>query len=145
MADATHYVIRGGVEGRERLRVLGRVISLATSRIRNRGPFALSQSVLRRGAEARRRSEHRAASAEPAAPKRISRHRRVDRAADGLQGEAKLIPPITLENIAGPVLEDGLATREDIDATVELYEFAEDPSTLAGMPRVVQVSGRLAA
>jgi ubiquinone/menaquinone biosynthesis C-methylase UbiE len=26
MADATHYVIRGGIEGRERLRVLGRVM-----------------------------------------------------------------------------------------------------------------------
>jgi 2-polyprenyl-3-methyl-5-hydroxy-6-metoxy-1,4-benzoquinol methylase len=26
MADSTHYVIRGGLEGRERLRVLGRVM-----------------------------------------------------------------------------------------------------------------------
>ena len=59
------------------------------------------------------------------------------------QGEAKLINPITMENIAGAVLEDGLATREEIDGVVrELYEFAAEPSTLAGMPRVVQVWGR---
>jgi hypothetical protein len=30
MADKTHYIIRGGVEGRERLRVLARVMRPAT-------------------------------------------------------------------------------------------------------------------
>jgi SAM-dependent methyltransferase len=59
------------------------------------------------------------------------------------QGEAKLINPLTMENIANAVLEDRLATREEIDSVVrELYEFAADPATLAGMPRVVQAWGR---
>ena len=61
----------------------------------------------------------------------------------GTEGEAKLINPITMENIAGAVLEDGLATREEIEDVVrELYEFAADPNTVAGMPRVVQSWGR---
>jgi SAM-dependent methyltransferase len=56
------------------------------------------------------------------------------------EGDAKLINPLTMESISGPVLEDGLATRDEVDALVrELYEFAADPRTVAGMPRVVQV------
>ena len=63
----------------------------------------------------------------------------------GLEGDAKLISPLTLEAIAGAVLEDGLATRAEIDDLVrELYAFAANPRTLAGMPRVVQVSARRA-
>jgi hypothetical protein len=51
--------------------------------------------------------------------------------------------PLTMENIAGAVLEDGLATREEIDSVVrELYRLAADPNTVAGMPRVVQSWGR---
>jgi hypothetical protein len=51
---------------------------------------------------------------------------------------------LTMENIAGAVLEDRLATREEIDGIVrQLYEFAADPSTLAGTPRVVQTWGRV--
>jgi len=58
-------------------------------------------------------------------------------------GEAKLINPLTMENIADVVLEEGLATRAEIDDVVrELYEFAADENTLAGMPRVVQAWGR---
>jgi SAM-dependent methyltransferase len=61
----------------------------------------------------------------------------------GLQGDVKLIHPITLENITGPILEDGLATQDEIDGIVrELYTFAADPGTVAGTPRVVQAWGR---
>jgi hypothetical protein len=61
----------------------------------------------------------------------------------GTRGEAKLLNPITMENIAGAVLEDGLATREEIDDVVrELYEFAANPSTVAGLPRIVRAWGR---
>jgi hypothetical protein len=60
-----------------------------------------------------------------------------------MTGETKLINPLTMENIAGAVLEDGLATREEIDRIVrELYDQAADPSTVAGTPRVVQAWGR---
>jgi SAM-dependent methyltransferase len=61
----------------------------------------------------------------------------------GLEGEAKLMNPLTMENIAGAVLADGLASREEIDAIVEeLYAFAANPNTIASMPRVVQAWGR---
>jgi len=63
-----------------------------------------------------------------------------------LEGEAKIISALTLENISGAVLQDGLASQSEIDALVrELYDFAADPSTLAGMPRVFQVVGRAGA
>lgn len=61
----------------------------------------------------------------------------------GTHGEVKLINPLTMENIAGAVLQDGLASREEIDVVVrELREFAENPRTVAGLPRVVQAWGR---
>jgi hypothetical protein len=48
-----------------------------------------------------------------------------------------------MENIADAVLQDGLATRDEIDRLVrELYDFAADPNTITGLPRVVQVWGR---
>jgi SAM-dependent methyltransferase len=59
------------------------------------------------------------------------------------EGEVKQISPVTMESIAGAVLQDGLATREEIDGIVHaLYEFAADPNTLAAVPRVVQAWGR---
>jgi SAM-dependent methyltransferase len=60
----------------------------------------------------------------------------------GFEGEVKLINAITMENIAEIVLEEGLATREEIDYVVrQLYEIADLPCTIAGMPRVVQAWG----
>ena len=61
-----------------------------------------------------------------------------------LSGEVKLITPITLENIADAVVMEELATRAEIAALVqELYEYVANPETLAGLPRVVQASGRV--
>jgi SAM-dependent methyltransferase len=60
-----------------------------------------------------------------------------------LVGAPKLLNPLTMENIAGAVLEDGLATVAEIQEIVAaLYAFAADPTTLAGTPRVVQAWGR---
>jgi SAM-dependent methyltransferase len=60
-----------------------------------------------------------------------------------MQGEAKLINPITLENIADVVVQDGLATRQEIDALIrELYAFSADSRTVAGLARVIQAWGR---
>jgi ubiquinone/menaquinone biosynthesis C-methylase UbiE len=57
----------------------------------------------------------------------------------GMRGEAKLLNPLTMESIADTVLKDGLATSAEIDAMIdELYEFAENPRTVAGLPRVIQ-------
>jgi hypothetical protein len=61
----------------------------------------------------------------------------------GIQGEVKLMNPITMENIADRVFQEGLATREEIEEVVRaLYEFAADPNTVAGVPRVIQAWGR---
>jgi len=61
-------------------------------------------------------------------------------------GPAKLLNALTMENIAGAVLEDGLATADEIAEIVKaLYAFAEDPTTVAGTPRVVQAWGRAPA
>jgi ubiquinone/menaquinone biosynthesis C-methylase UbiE len=61
----------------------------------------------------------------------------------GLRGESKLMSALTMERIVGAVLEDGRATKEEADALVrELYALADDPSVLAGVPRVFQVTGR---
>jgi SAM-dependent methyltransferase len=59
-----------------------------------------------------------------------------------MRGEAKLLNPLTMQNIASTVLADGLATPDEIDRLVDdLYAFAADPNTLAGTPRVVQSWG----
>lgn len=59
------------------------------------------------------------------------------------RGDAKFLNPITMENIAEAVLRDGLASSEEIEAVVEeLYRFAENPRTVAGLPRIVQAWGR---
>jgi SAM-dependent methyltransferase len=60
-----------------------------------------------------------------------------------IQGEAKLINPITLENIADAVLQDNLASPHEINALIEeLYAFAADPGTVAGLARIIQAWGR---
>jgi SAM-dependent methyltransferase len=61
----------------------------------------------------------------------------------GTRGEVKLINPITMENIADVVVEEGFATRDETRAVAqELYEFAADHNTVAGVPRIVQAWGR---
>jgi ubiquinone/menaquinone biosynthesis C-methylase UbiE len=60
----------------------------------------------------------------------------------GFEGEVKLLNAITMENIADVVVEERLASREEIDYIVrQLYEIADIPCTIAGMPRVVQAWG----
>jgi len=60
----------------------------------------------------------------------------------GTKGEVKLLNSITLENIADAILQEGLASRQEIDTLVqELNCFAENPRTVAGVPRVIQAWG----
>ena len=57
-----------------------------------------------------------------------------------LEGDAKRIHRITLENIAGAVTGAGIATPEELAALGdELDAFARDPRTLIGFPRIFQV------
>jgi len=58
----------------------------------------------------------------------------------------KFISAITMENIADTVIGQGLVSREEVDTIVrELYEFAANPTSVAGTPRVVQAWARPAA
>jgi len=61
----------------------------------------------------------------------------------GLTGEAKLLNPLTLQGIADAVLADGLASKDELDHVIaELFSYAVNPRTVAGLPRVVQTWGR---
>jgi len=60
----------------------------------------------------------------------------------GVEGDVKLINPITMGAIADAVLADGLATPEEVRRLVgELLDFARDPRTVASVARVVQAWG----
>jgi Methyltransferase domain len=62
-----------------------------------------------------------------------------------LDGVTKRIAALTLERIADAVRQEGVAGADEVHETIgELYALAEDPSTLMGMPRVVQAWGRSA-
>ena len=57
-------------------------------------------------------------------------------------GPHKHMTAVTMERIRPAVLHHGLATDEEIDSVVGgMHAFAEDSSTLVGMPRMVQVWG----
>jgi SAM-dependent methyltransferase len=61
----------------------------------------------------------------------------------GIEGEVKLILPVTMENIVDSVLAEGLADKDDIDLVIaELYELARDSRTFMSHPRVIQIWGR---
>jgi SAM-dependent methyltransferase len=60
-----------------------------------------------------------------------------------LQGGIKLLICVTLESIAEAALADGFATEVELRETIQaLYEFAQDPHTVMGGPRVFQAWGR---
>jgi SAM-dependent methyltransferase len=61
----------------------------------------------------------------------------------GLEGEVKLVGPITLEAIADAVVAARLATIDELNRTVdELYAFANADGTVLSLPRIVQSWGR---
>jgi SAM-dependent methyltransferase len=63
----------------------------------------------------------------------------------GTTGEVKLVNPLTMRNVADAVVADGLASADEVEAIVaDLYAFADDPTTFAGVVRVVQAWGRAA-
>ncbi|HEY3671747.1 MAG TPA: hypothetical protein VGN51_12495, partial [Acidimicrobiia bacterium] len=49
----------------------------------------------------------------------------------------------TMEAIAGPVIDQGLATADEVaDLVARLDEFAATPGVVATLPRIIQVSAR---
>jgi hypothetical protein len=59
--------------------------------------------------------------------------------ADGSQWRSET----QMENIADAAIAEGLTTAEEVSQIVDsLYEYAQDPDTFSGVPRVVQAWGR---
>ena len=62
-----------------------------------------------------------------------------------LEGDAKLLPPLTIENIKAMAVKHAVATAEEVDAVVDgLYALARDPSVLVAIPHIVQAWGEKA-
>lgn len=60
----------------------------------------------------------------------------------GKDGEVKLIPAITMENIGEAVLRDGQCSPSELATIIEqLYAIATDRQTVTGMPRIFQTWG----
>ena len=56
-----------------------------------------------------------------------------------LEGEKKLITPLTMENIGDAAIAEGLTTTEEVNELVKaLYDYAQDPATLGGVPRIMR-------
>jgi SAM-dependent methyltransferase len=61
-----------------------------------------------------------------------------------VRGAHKLMSWETMQKIRPAVLQHGLATRAEVDEILaQMRSFAEDPTTLVSMPRMVQVWGRV--
>ena len=57
----------------------------------------------------------------------------------GVEGEVKLLSPITFEAIADAVAAEGLASPDELARLIEdLWAFAQADGTVVSMPRVVQ-------
>jgi SAM-dependent methyltransferase len=61
----------------------------------------------------------------------------------GLTGEVKLMAPLTLENMVSTMIEQQLATEEEVNRLVgDLYTFAAAEGTIGSVPRMFDVWGR---
>jgi ubiquinone/menaquinone biosynthesis C-methylase UbiE len=62
----------------------------------------------------------------------------------GIDGEVKLLAPITLENIAEAVAAEGLATEVELKRLIaELHDFASHSESVVSAPRIVEAWGRV--
>jgi hypothetical protein len=60
----------------------------------------------------------------------------------GLEGEAKVLHPLSFENIKAMVVHHDVATADEVDRIVDaLYDLARDPTTYMLCPRIVQAYG----
>ena len=59
------------------------------------------------------------------------------------EGETKLITQLTMETMSDAAIAEGLTTKEEVDDLVKaLYDYAQDPATLGGVPRIMQSWGK---
>jgi hypothetical protein len=63
-----------------------------------------------------------------------------------LEGESKVMPAITIENLKDTALRHGIASEGEMDYLVdELYALARNRRTYLSNPRIVQVIGEKSA
>jgi ubiquinone/menaquinone biosynthesis C-methylase UbiE len=61
----------------------------------------------------------------------------------GLDGEVKLIAPLTMENIVDSVLAEGLASPDEIRQIIaDLHAYARAEETIGSLPRIFEVWAR---
>jgi UDP-N-acetylglucosamine enolpyruvyl transferase len=73
-----------------------------------------------------------------AAPLTVTVSQRAD-----LTDEYKHMPGLTVAATTEAIVADGLATAETVaEAVARLAEYADDPHTMIGSPRMFQVSAR---
>jgi SAM-dependent methyltransferase len=59
-----------------------------------------------------------------------------------IDGEVKLIHPVTMENIADTAVADGIADKNEVEKIIaDLYQLASDKRSFVSHPRVVQAWG----
>ena len=59
-----------------------------------------------------------------------------------LEGEVKLLTPLTMENIADSLVAENLASREEVQSlTSELYKYAQAADTVMTTPRFIEAWG----
>jgi SAM-dependent methyltransferase len=59
-----------------------------------------------------------------------------------LEGEMKLLTPLTMENIADSLVAENLVSREEVQSlTGELYKFAHAADTVGSTPRFIEAWG----
>jgi len=59
-----------------------------------------------------------------------------------MNGKFKSIMPLTVEYSTDAIVAEGLASRAEMEALVaEIYEFARNPMTIIGGPRIIQSWG----
>lgn len=127
------YIVRGGSSGRERLRILAQVMRPSTLSLLERVGLRPGMRCLDVGCGGGDVTIELARLVGP------------DASALGIDlDEVKLIAAITMEAIADAVLATGLATAEQLDASIaELHRLAEDDTTVMSVVRVVQTWGRI--
>ena len=63
----------------------------------------------------------------------------------GFDPDLKAMAPLTMAAIAEAVVSAGLVSADEVDRLVDdLWEFADDPHSIMSVPRIVQVTGRVA-
>jgi SAM-dependent methyltransferase len=63
-----------------------------------------------------------------------------------LEGDIKMLNPVTLESIAEAVISGGLASANEVQQIAEeLFDLARNPRVVVSMPRIIQTWGRRSA